>query len=175
MRWSRREIDERSQRGLHNARTWGAGEDFGDLEWLGEEALDLARAGDGHLVLLAQLIHAQDGNDVLQVLVVLRAFYAASDTQCAEPGPYFSHLHRYGPRMSAFFASVVVPYARSCVNPQMVAAILKADKGALAHKTSTADCKGSTLLACNRNTQALLASTGIIEGQLSLSMKVKDC
>lgn len=39
---------------------------MGDLEGLGEEALDLAGAGDGHLVLLRQLVHTQDGDDVLE-------------------------------------------------------------------------------------------------------------
>jgi len=53
--------------------TWGAGEDLRDVEGLRQEALDLARARDGHLVLLAQLVHAQDGNDILQVLVVLQS------------------------------------------------------------------------------------------------------
>ena len=57
---------------LGQARTGGAGEDLGDLEGLREEALNLARARDRLLVLLAQLVHAQDGNDILQVLVVLR-------------------------------------------------------------------------------------------------------
>lgn len=52
--------------------TWGSGEDLGDMEGLGQEALDLAGTGHGHLVLLTQLIHTQDGNDILQVLVRLR-------------------------------------------------------------------------------------------------------
>ncbi len=55
------------------ARTRRAGEHLGHVEGLREEALDLARARHGQLVLLAQLVHAQDGDDVLQVLVVLRA------------------------------------------------------------------------------------------------------
>ena len=54
-------------------RTRGPREDLSNLEGLAEEALDLARACDCLLVLLAQLVHAQDGDDVLQVLVVLRA------------------------------------------------------------------------------------------------------
>ena len=48
-----------------------AGEDLGHLEGLGEEALDLASAGHRQLVLLGQLVHSQDGDDVLQGLVVL--------------------------------------------------------------------------------------------------------
>ena len=49
-----------------------AGEDLGHLEGLGQEALDLAGAGHRQLVLLRQLVHSQDGDDVLQGLVVLR-------------------------------------------------------------------------------------------------------
>jgi hypothetical protein len=53
------------------ARTWGAGEDLCHVEGLAQEALDLASARHRHLVLLRQLVHAQDGNDILQVLVIL--------------------------------------------------------------------------------------------------------
>lgn len=49
-----------------------AGEDLGHLEGLGQETLDLAGAGDGQFVLLRQLVHTQDGDDVLQGLVVLK-------------------------------------------------------------------------------------------------------
>ena len=48
-----------------------AGEDLCDLEWLGQETLDLTGAGYRQLVLLRQLIHSQDGDDVLQRLVIL--------------------------------------------------------------------------------------------------------
>jgi hypothetical protein len=48
-----------------------AGEDFGDVEGLREEALDLAGAADGPLVLFAQFVDAEDGDDVLEVLVAL--------------------------------------------------------------------------------------------------------
>lgn len=51
--------------------TWGAGEDLSNLEGLREEALDLASARNRLLVLLTQLVHAQNGNDILQILVVL--------------------------------------------------------------------------------------------------------
>jgi hypothetical protein len=47
------------------------GEDLGHVEGLGEETLDLAGAEDGHLVLVGQLVHAENGDDVLQVLVAL--------------------------------------------------------------------------------------------------------
>ena len=43
----------------------------GDEEGLREEALDLAGARDDELVVLAELVHAEDGDDVLQVLVLL--------------------------------------------------------------------------------------------------------
>src|SRR5690606_32062180 len=48
------------------------GEHLGDVERLREEALDLARAGHGQLVVLAQLVHAQDRDDVLELLVLLQ-------------------------------------------------------------------------------------------------------
>ena len=41
------------------------------MEGLGQEALHAAGAVHGHLVLLAQFVHAQDGDDVLQLLVAL--------------------------------------------------------------------------------------------------------
>ena len=37
-----------------------------------QEPLDLARAGDGNLVLFRQLVNTQNGNDVLQILVALQ-------------------------------------------------------------------------------------------------------
>lgn len=49
-----------------------ASEDLGHLEGLGQETLDLTGAGDSQFVLLRQLVHTQDGNDVLQGLVVLK-------------------------------------------------------------------------------------------------------
>ena len=41
------------------------------LEGLGEESLDLPGSGDLELVLLGQLVHTQDGDDILEGLVVL--------------------------------------------------------------------------------------------------------
>ena len=58
--------------GMAVSLTWGAREDLRHMEGLGQEALDLASARHGQLVLLTQLVHAQNGNDVLQVLVVLQ-------------------------------------------------------------------------------------------------------
>jgi hypothetical protein len=52
--------------------TWGACEDLCHVEWLGEEALDLTCTCHSHLVLLTQLIHTQNGNDILQILVRLQ-------------------------------------------------------------------------------------------------------
>ena len=44
---------------------------LGDREGLGQEALDLSGTADGQLILLGQLIHTHDSNDVLQLLVAL--------------------------------------------------------------------------------------------------------
>src|SRR5438045_1903252 len=49
-----------------------AGEDFGDVERLAQEALDLAGAADGQLIFFGKLVHAEDGDDVLQALVALQ-------------------------------------------------------------------------------------------------------
>jgi hypothetical protein len=49
-----------------------AGEDFGDVERLRQEALDLAGARHRQLVLFRQLVHAENGDDVLQRLVALQ-------------------------------------------------------------------------------------------------------
>src|SRR5690554_4012258 len=54
------------------------GEDFGDVERLAEEALNLARAGDDQLILFRQFVHAQDGDDVLQRLVTLQRLLDAA-------------------------------------------------------------------------------------------------
>jgi len=45
---------------------------LGHVERLGEELLDLPRPGDRELVVLRQLVHAEDRDDVLQVLVPLQ-------------------------------------------------------------------------------------------------------
>src|SRR3954464_10439760 len=49
----------------------GAGERLRHVERLREEALELARALDGHLVLVGQLVDAEDRDDVLQLAVAL--------------------------------------------------------------------------------------------------------
>ena len=56
----------------------------GDEERLREEALDLAGARDGELVVLGELVHAEDGDDVLEVLVALQdALHLAGDLRSA--------------------------------------------------------------------------------------------
>ena len=55
-----------------------AGEDFGDEEGLGEEALDFARAVHHLFVFFGEFVHAEDGDDVAQFFVALQhALYAA--------------------------------------------------------------------------------------------------
>ena len=49
-----------------------AGELLGDVERLAQEALDLAGAVDLELVLVGELVDAEDGDDVLQLLVALQ-------------------------------------------------------------------------------------------------------
>ena len=58
--------------GDRHVRAGGAGELLGDEERLREEALDLARALDGELVLVGELVDAEDRDDVLQLLVALQ-------------------------------------------------------------------------------------------------------
>merc|ERR1719376_1696344 len=48
------------------------GEHLGDLEGLGQEPLNLPRPRHLDLVLLRQLVHTQDSNDILEGLVVLQ-------------------------------------------------------------------------------------------------------
>src|SRR5262249_2674322 len=49
-----------------------SGKLFGDVERLREEPLDLARSRHGQLVLIGQLVDAQDRDDILQVLITLQ-------------------------------------------------------------------------------------------------------
>ena len=42
------------------------------MEWLRQETLDLPGTCYSELVFLRQLVHTQNGNDILQVLVVLQ-------------------------------------------------------------------------------------------------------
>ena len=48
------------------------GELLCNMERLREEVLDLTGTGNGQLVLVGQLIHAEDGDDILQILVLLQ-------------------------------------------------------------------------------------------------------
>src|SRR5215218_3856968 len=50
----------------------GAGELLGDVEGLAQEALDLAGALHRHLVVVRQLVDAEDRDDVLELLVALQ-------------------------------------------------------------------------------------------------------
>jgi hypothetical protein len=65
------------------------------VEGLREEALDLARAIDGQLVLRRQLVHPQDGDDVAQLLVLLQG-----------------HLNRAGNRIVFFTDDLRVELTR---------------------------------------------------------------
>ena len=55
---------------LHETTTT-ASEHLSDVERLGHETLGLAGTGHGQLVVLGQLIHTKNGNDILETLVVL--------------------------------------------------------------------------------------------------------
>lgn len=48
-----------------------ASEDLSHLEGLGKETLDFASTGHSEFVFFRQLIHTQNGNDILQGFVVL--------------------------------------------------------------------------------------------------------
>jgi hypothetical protein len=50
-----------------------AGELLGDVERLRQEALDLAGARDGKFLIFAQFVHAENGDDVLQIFVSLQS------------------------------------------------------------------------------------------------------
>src|SRR3954449_13335665 len=63
--------------GAHRVVDWDvrarrAGERLGDVERLRQEALDLARALHRHLVLIGELVDAEDRDDVLELLVALQ-------------------------------------------------------------------------------------------------------
>lgn len=53
---------------------WSTSEDLSDLERLTQETLDLSCACYCQLVVFRQLVHAQNGNDILQRLVILQNF-----------------------------------------------------------------------------------------------------
>merc|ERR1719215_4455 len=55
-------------------------EDLSDKEGLGEETLHLASPRHSELILLTQLIHTKNCNDVLQRLVILQDFLRAART-----------------------------------------------------------------------------------------------
>lgn len=49
-----------------NETTLDTSEDLGDLERLRHETLDLTSTLDSQLVLLRQLVHSENGNDILE-------------------------------------------------------------------------------------------------------------
>jgi len=55
-----------------NILTLRAGEDFGNVEGLREEALDFTGTVNEELIVRRKLVHAKNGNDVLQVFVALQ-------------------------------------------------------------------------------------------------------
>src|SRR5690625_217681 len=52
---------------------WCPGKDLGHMEGLRQEALDLARAGNDLLVLIRELIHTQNGDNIAQLFVALQS------------------------------------------------------------------------------------------------------
>src|ERR1019366_3297201 len=79
----RRFLDHFLDSSLHVERLFGqvvvlafvAGELLGDEEGLGKELLDFAGAGDDELVLVGELVDAENGNDVLEILVALQGAF----------------------------------------------------------------------------------------------------
>ncbi len=59
-----------------------AGEHFGHVERLRQETLDLTSAGHGHLVFGSQFVHAQDGDDVAQFLVLCQGLLVTAPVPC---------------------------------------------------------------------------------------------
>ena len=73
------------------------------MEGLREEALDFARAGNQELVIVGELVDAQDGDDILQILVALEdpfhlqgnaVVLGADDIGIQEPGGGGERIHR---------------------------------------------------------------------------------
>jgi len=62
----------------HHQASLHASEGLSHSEGLRHKALDLAGAGHSELVILRQLIHSQDGNDILQGFVGLQGLLAAA-------------------------------------------------------------------------------------------------
>jgi len=51
--------------------TWVASEDLGHVEGLGEETFDLTGTSDGKLVFFGEIVHTENGDDILERSVVL--------------------------------------------------------------------------------------------------------
>src|SRR5688572_8001805 len=58
--------------GDRNVFAFRAGKDLSDVERLAEESLDLAGAQNGEFVLRAELVHAENRDDVLEIAVALQ-------------------------------------------------------------------------------------------------------
>src|SRR5258705_100473 len=57
-----------------------AGEDLRDGEWLAEKPLDFAGSKDHELIVGRKFVHAENSDDILQILVTLKhSLNAASD------------------------------------------------------------------------------------------------
>ena len=50
----------------------------GNVEWLGEEVTDASSSCDDGFILIAKLIDAKDGDDVLELFVTLQEFLDAT-------------------------------------------------------------------------------------------------
>ena len=55
-----------------NVHAWSTGESFGNMERLGEETLDLPCPGDDQFIIFGKLIHTENGDDILQILIALQ-------------------------------------------------------------------------------------------------------
>ena len=63
------------------------GEHLADEERLREEPLDLPGPGHDDLVFLGQLVEAEDGDDVLELLVALEHLGDAERARCSDAAP----------------------------------------------------------------------------------------
>lgn len=61
-------------------------EDLGHLKGLGQESLDLTSTSYSQLILLRQLIHTQDSNNILQRLVILQRHASLMNNQVTTLG-----------------------------------------------------------------------------------------
>ena len=64
------------------------GEVLCHMEGLGQETLDLTGTIYGYLILIGQFLHTQDGDDVLQFLVLLQHCLHLAQNGSQNPAPY---------------------------------------------------------------------------------------